>query len=526
MCGILGVFGTATTDIRQSIKTLVPRGPEQTRIVNIVNGVLGFTRLAINGLTEEGMQPFKIDRTVFMVNGEIYNCQALQKEYNMDCLTGSDCEVVGKLVRKYPLKFLGRAFQLLDGVFATIIVDKFRDYIIIARDPFGVRPLFKAVSDGGLVVGSELKSMANVLTVEAVEPGTFEVYDANTLALIEKQRYHHVALIRSPHLGSIDIACMAVRQSLEAAVLKRMMMERPVAALLSGGLDSSLMAALVQRELKKVGKRLKTFSIGMKGSSDLFHAAKVAAWIDSDHTEVILGPDDFFGAVEPVIHAIESYDTTTVRASVGNWLVAREVAKTDCKVVFNGDGSDEVWGSYLYFYGAPSDHEYEEEVLRLLADIHTFDVLRSDRSIASHGLEPRTPYLDKTFVQTVLSLPLEFRRPSRTRCEKWLMRRAFDDGLLPREVLWRRKEAFSDGVSGEKAWYQIAQEKAEELKVEVINTDCVNPPLTAEMAYYRSVFNKWYSNFPTATVPYFWMPRWTNATDPSARTLAIYNEGV
>jgi asparagine synthase (glutamine-hydrolysing) len=215
-----------------------------------------------------------------------------------------------------------------------------------------------------------------------------------------------------------------------------------------------------------------------------------------------------------------------VRASVGNWLVAREVARrTNCKVLFNGDGADEVFGSYLYLNNAPSAREYEKEVVSLLANIHTFDVLRSDRSISSHGLEPRTPFLDKGFVQTVMTIPLEYRRPVKgVLPEKWLLRRAFDDGVtLPREVLWRRKEAFSDGVSGEKSWYEITQEKANELvpkgweKIKFLE----NVPRTAEMFYYRNIFDGFYGK-SLANVPFFWMPKWSNTTDPSARTLSLY----
>jgi asparagine synthase (glutamine-hydrolysing) len=311
-----------------------------------------------------------------------------------------------------------------------------------------------------------------------------------------------------------------------------MMMERPVAALLSGGVDSSLIASLVAKELRENGKEpLKTFSIGMAGSSDLAHARKVADWIGSDHHEIVLKPQDFFSVIPTVINAIESYDTTTVRASVGNWLVAREVARrSDCKVVFNGDGSDEIFGSYLYFNNAPSDSAYEEEVTRLLHEIHHFDVLRSDRSISSHGLEPRTPFLDKQFVAVARSVCTEWLRPIRgEKPEKWLLRRAFDDGVtLPHEVLWRRKEAFSDGVSGEKSWYEIVQEKVEEYVPDNFSERAAFAytyltPTTKEQYYYRYHFEALFGKFASQlAIPHFWMPRWTTATDPSARTLDIY----
>jgi asparagine synthase (glutamine-hydrolysing) len=324
---------------------------------------------------------------------------------------------------------------------------------------------------------------------------------------------------------------LAVKDSLRAAVEKRVEnTEREIGCLLSGGLDSSLIAALVQQQLKKSDRVLKTFSIGMVGSADLEYARRVADWIHSEHTEVVVTAEEMFDAVPEVIRAIESHDTTTVRASVPNTLLARRIRQTtNCKVIFNGDGSDEVWGSYLYFNNAPSDEAYEEECKRLLDDIHMFDVLRSDRSVSSNGLEPRTPYLDKQFVATVLSLPTYFRRPRLNGyMEKWCLRRAFEpDGLLPPEVLWRRKEAFSDGVSGERSWYEIAREFAATKMENEWKDDCRYPSTaTVEQAYYFKVYWSIFGQGTISTnVPYYWMPRWTpGATDPSARTLDVYRE--
>jgi asparagine synthase (glutamine-hydrolysing) len=384
--------------------------------------------------------------------------------------------------------------------------------------------------------GSEMKSLDSLCHyVQPFLPGTVSVYDLNTGDMIYTEAYHTISTIPIPIFNNVELAAAATRNAWVAAVKKRMMMERPVAVLLSGGLDSSLVASLVAKELRDAGKPpLKTFSIGMAGSSDLRYAKMVADWIGSDHREVLVTPKEMFEAISPVIFHIESYDTTTVRASVGNWLVSKAVKEhSDCKVVFNGDGSDEIWGSYLYFYAAPSPKDYEDEVLRLLREIHTFDVLRSDRSISSNGLEPRTPFLDKAFVQTVLSIPLNYRMPFlKGNCEKWLLRKAFDNGeTLPPEVLWRRKEAFSDGVSGtEKSWFQNIQE----MVVDRVPADWseiavkkypVNTPTTAEMFYYRSCFEGFFAgNHSLVTVPHFWMPKWLNATDPSARTLNIYHE--
>ncbi len=540
MCGIWAAFGSATTATpevcKTCLETLHARGPEESRL-EFISGdvVLGFTRLAINGLNPLGMQPMHTGSTYWITNGEIYNWRELATVYALSTTSGSDCEVVGRLLPYFQTPAsLGGLFRALDGVFATILVDTSRNWIVVARDPYGVRPLFWGhTPEGGLVFGSELKSLTAVCETNRVfEPGTYTVYDLKSLRPLHSESYHTLSLVKLPSFKPFEKACQMVRGALVAAVQKRMLTERPVAALLSGGIDSSLIASLVAAELRRAGAPpLRTFSIGMNGSEDLRYARKVAAWIQSDHTEVVLTANDFFHAIPEVIHDIESYDTTTVRASVGNWLVAREIKRTsDCKVVFNGDGSDEVFGSYLYFFNAPSDFEYEAEIVRLLKQIHTFDVLRSDRCISSHGLEARTPFLDKAFVQTVLSIPIEYRRPLKgARQEKMILREAFnDETTLPRDVLQRKKEAFSDGVSGTGAsWYQQAASMAAEAVVQMQLPETLTQEwgvnLTPEQTYYRALFERRYRGQGGATVPEFWMPRWCEgATDPSARTLAVY----
>ncbi len=540
MCGIWFCHGQLpeSFDVRYWVKQIEARGPEATRIFDISGvGTFGFTRLAINGLTDDGMQPMTTPTGItWACNGEIYNWRQLASEYALDVKSGSDCEIIGQLYERFATN-LTTFFRLFDGVFAMIIVDPARARVVVGRDPYGVRPLYVGRSTKGYsIFSSEIKGIAPLAdSVHCVLPGTYQIYEHD--CPMPPTRYHNIPFLKSP-LFSVDsplglqLACAAVRSALEVAVRKRITTtERPIACLLSGGLDSSLVTALVSKELRRLGRpALKTFSIGMAGSTDLAYARRVAEHLKTDHTEICLTEDEFFGAIPAVIRAIETYDTTTVRASVGNWLVARAAAQqTDCKVIFNGDGSDEVWGSYLYFHAAPNDAEFEAECTRLLRDIHMFDVLRSDRSISSHGLEPRTPFLDREFVATALSIPTVYRRPSASRPEKWLLRMAFDDCVtLPHDVLWRRKEAFSDGVSGtENSWFEILQRRcagavpagwAENAKKYQHNT-----PKTAEMYYYRCIYEAEFSNVTAKTnVPYLWMPRWVEATDPSARTLAVY----
>ena len=519
---------------------------------------LGFTRLAINGLSPKGMQPFHIaDKEgnpylSWICNGEIYNHAALEAENGFPNNSGSDCEVIGHLYKKFVesqhTAGLQTMMRALDGVFSFVLVDHRRGIILVGRDPYGVRPLYYAQSEYRTLTcfGSELKAFPTCLSqfpeIKAFPPGHFALLDHNKIppADILFQQYHQVPFLKSPQLAERLTAEQAVREALVAAVEKRVLnTERPIAALLSGGVDSSLIAALVQRSLQTKGRpSLQTFSIGFKGSEDLRHARMVADHIKSDHHEITSTPDEFFAAIPEVIAAIESYDLTTVRASVGNYLVSKYIRKhSDAKVVFNGDGSDEVFGSYLYFYRAPTDTEFEAEVTRLLTDIHAYDVLRSDRSISSNGLEPRTPFLDRQFVATARAIPTELLRPNmdstngrNRQVEKQLLRDAFaaddDATLLPFDVLYRRKEAFSDGVSNkEKSWFQEIQERVEPL----VPQDWQLHGDTKEQAYYRIIFNqtqaaKALGTSPNPNCQYRWLPKWSGeTTDPSARTLKLYN---
>ena len=525
MCGIWALIGSRPINVwdnvHASIAALKARGPEQNAIYQTKTSynevVLGFTRLAINGLTKAGDQPMHNGDLTWICNGEIYNYKDIAKRHGFPLTDGSsDCEVIGHLYAKFA-DDLPTFFRALDGVFALILVDRVRDRVVIGRDPYGVRPLYMAMDGSDYIFASEIKALGGAsIATRAFKPGTYTVFAGPHST---EGTYHQVPFLKVPTLADQEAAERCIAEALEAAVKKRMLTERPVAALLSGGIDSSLIAALVAKELRLANAPpLKTFSIGFAGSEDLRYARMVAAWIGSEHHEIIATPDDFFAAIPEVIRTIESYDTTTVRASVGNYLVAKAVKeRSDCKVVFNGDGSDEVFGSYMYFYSAPSDEAFEAESGRLLEDIHMFDVLRSDRSISSHGLEPRTPFLDKQFVSTSRAVATALRRPSTSQPEKWILRRAFaDSGLLPNDVLWRKKEAFSDGVSGPaKLWYQEIQERVPSL------TDLT--PAEAERAYYESIYNKHYKDHGSPNVPYRWMPKWTNATDPSARTLAAYS---
>lgn len=501
--------------------------------------------------------------------GEIYNYKLIGQEHDYSLRTGSDCEVLLPLYHTVEGDTIAFA-RSLDGVFAIILVDLVRKIVVVARDPYGVRPLFtgKLVSPSdptvfSTVFASEIKGIVpagEVIDIHPFPPGTVRTYDIDTGSLLSSTQYHAIPWLKNPSYSATPegrkLATSAIKEAFTTAVQKRLLSDRPVGALLSGGLDSSLVAALAARGLKESPlangdneiKRLHTFSIGMSGSPDLIAARAVANHIHSIHHEIVAEEEDFLNAIPEVIATIESYDITSVRASVGNYLVSKYIAaNTDIKVVFNGDGADEASGSYLYFYSAPSPTAFEHEVNRLLQDIHYFDVLRSDRSVSNHGLEARTPFLDRQFMMVYLSIHTALRQPRRPVtdthgteidngvAEKQLLREAFDDPtdpLLPSEVLWRRKEAFSDGVSHPgRSWHSVIAEHVQniypndtEWQQSCKEYTGVTAPYTRESLWYRKLFEKYYGTKNSNVIPYFWLPRWSgNAKDPSARTLAVYN---
>lgn len=532
MCGIfclVDVSGVDKTHICAKFNMGKNRGPEQSVMTNINDRVLfGFHRLAINGHNNPNSnQPLKQHDCILICNGEIYNWKALEKMMKIECTTGSDCEIIIHLYNKYGVE---QTLQMLDGVFSFALYDTIKNKLFIARDPFGVRPLFFWKDNNSLIFASEIKMGNNIIHAEPkpFPPGSY-VYTTiggKIPCNLELNKYHLNNTFTNSAIKYIEDTVKPIHDSLTEAVKKRVMnTDREIACLLSGGLDSSLITALVVKEFKNIygsngSKMLHTWSIGMEGSEDLQMAKLVADHLNTTHHEVKLTETDFIDAIPEVIRIIESNDTTTIRASVGNYLICKHIREqSNAKVVFNGDGSDEVVGGYLYFHYAPDSIEFDMECRRLLKDIHLFDVLRSDRTVACHGLEARTPFLDREFVDTYLSISPHLRNHNNAKtCEKFLLRNAFDDNkLLPIEVLWRRKEAFSDGVSKKaKSWYEIIQDFAGK-KYNMNGKE-------AEQRYYDDIFHQYYGTNAKQTIPYKWMPRFIDAKDSSARTLDIYNK--
>ena len=568
MCGIFALLnsdGLSLKTIENEFMKGKNRGPEFSKLeTNLIKMTIGFHRLAINGLNEESNQPLIINDIVLICNGEIYNYKQLYKQMNIEPTTGSDCEVIIHLFLKYGIE---QTLNMLDGVFAFIlfdnrITDDLNNKVYVARDPYGVRPLYQLSTnyvDGMIGFASELKCLEYFYNmnhqsskINQFKPGTYSVYNLsnkvhaywectdykNTPYFIPSFSYNRNITLQKESINCFNEFYEQIAYYLQMAVDKRCLAtERPVACLLSGGLDSSLITALVNNYYNKnqLGIQLETYSIGLKGSEDLKYAKLVAEWLNTKHTEIIVTEREMFEAIPQVIYAIESYDTTSVRASIGNYLLGKYIAAhSQAKVIFNGDGSDELLGGYLYMNKCPDDIEFDKETRRLLKDIHLFDVLRSDKSISSHGLEPRTPFLDRNFVNYVLSIPAYYRNHNNFGVsEKTILRTSFSEfnfkdylmrKLLPDKILWRKKEAFSDGVSTHgRSLYQILQEYISvDLNIEE-NTDAFKPDIISEKYYYKKIFDGLFPNCEKI-VPYFWMPKYTNATDPSARTLDIYSK--
>lgn len=543
MCGIFAVIQLVSSYNKRQHETQFKelwmsgqsRGPENSSWLDHEVGYIGFHRLAINGLNTISNQPLKKKDCILICNGEIYNYKELYKSLGIEQETNSDCEIIIDMYKKYGIEY---TLQNLDGVFGFVLIDDENKQTFVARDPFGVRPIYYNKSIDCLMISSEYKQVQS-FCYNGCEYGQFP--PGCYLSVLKDKdyitkysdfiKYNNFQLRLSYNSYETDerlIPYQDIYNNLFAAVKKRVEnTDRPVACLLSGGLDSSLIACMVKRILPQ-NIELETYSIGMPGGADFAHAKTVADFIGSKHTEILVDENDFFNAIPDVIKAISSYDTTTVRASVGNYLIGKYISEhSDAKVIFNGDGSDELAGGYMYFHYCPDSQTFDFECKRLLSNIHHFDGLRSDRCISTHGLETRTPFLDRSFVNYYLSIPAHFRDHNKVgKIEKYLLRKSvelYGENLMPSSVLWRNKEAFSDGVSAnDNSWHSIIQKRVGEMKeLDSTKKYNYNHPDSLEKLYYRTVFDKFYPS-SEKIIPYFWMPQFCNATDASARELTIY----
>ncbi len=580
MCGFVGSFDLSKggspveQGLREELRARVlemskkirHRGPDWSGVYADSNAILSHERLSIVDPLS-GKQPLFSDdqKIVLAVNGEIYNHKELRARFSSyPFKTGSDCEVIIPLYKKYrESEDFAKMIEELSGIFAFALYDSERKAVLAARDQIGVIPLYQGWDKAGrYYVASELKALeGECQSVEEFPNGHFLYFKSGEEANAKAVKWHsrdwedyesvkNNARAADEKGQTINPAVIEkVRNSLEAAVKAQLMSDVPYGVLLSGGLDSSIIAAITQKFSKKRIEtdsregawwpRLHSFAIGLEGSPDLAAARKAAEYIGTVHHEVHFTIQEALDALPDVIYHIETYDITTVRASTPMYLLARVIKSMGIKMVLSGEGSDELFGGYLYFHKAPDAKEFHQELVRKMSKLHLYDCLRANKSLMAWGVEGRVPFLDKDFVDTAMRLnPVDkmcLRTPDgKERIEKWILRKAFED-LLPPEICWRQKEQFSDGVGYK--WIdslkKIAEEKISDGEFARRQTRFpVNPPKTKEEYYYREIFSGLFpSDSAARCVPHEagvacstakaleWDAAWLNADEPSGRAI-------
>ena len=520
MCGIFFYFGKTLSKeyLESQFNKFQHRGPDnsQIKILNYNGNILyfGFHRLSINGLDNLSNQPL-IDNGIYLIcNGEIFNYKNLIEEYKFNNIykTNSDCEIIIHLYKKFGIE---ETLKLLDGEFAFVLYDSNKNKLFISRDHLGIRSLFIGKKYDEIIISSEAKAIDSYFDTQQFKPRTYSVLNLKTNNI---ENYEYFKFIKKDDLLSETDHINNIRIIMNNAVEKRLMSDRNICCLLSGGLDSTIVTALVARHFKPY--ELNTYSIGMKGSVDLKYSKIAAEYLKTNHTILELTPEDFLEAIEKTIYQIESYDVTTVRASIGNYLISCFIRDNSSdKVVFCGDVSDEIFGSYKGFHYAPNDTLFYQENINMLKNINYYDVLRSDKSISGAGLEARVPFSDKYLIEYVMNINSKH-KTFKNRIEKYLIRKSYED-ILPKELVWRVKTAFSDGVSSEEnPSYKIIQDFMENKYTDEQfnnkkNKYIHNTPYDKESLYYREVFEKFYSD-KDLLIPYFWKQPFMDDKDPSA----------
>lgn len=532
MCLILGYVGkdVSESEIDKALEKSIKRGPDAKQIIATEFGYLGFARLAIMGLSEEGMQPFEKAGNYVVCNGEIYGFRKLKQELagrGYTFKSESDCEVLLPLYKEYGTDM----FAHLDAEYACIIYDAEGKKLLAARDPIGIRPLFYGYSkSGSLALASEAKNLVGMVEeIKAFPPGHYMTLDLSVEgAKAEFVCYEDVAKVQGyRHEDEKDI-CANIHDLLVKGVEKRLDADAPLGFLLSGGLDSSLVCAIAAHITRKP---IRTFAIGMDVDAiDLKYAKKVADYIGANHTEIIMTKAQVLEALDEVISILGTYDITTIRASMGMYLVCKAIhEQTDIKVLLTGEISDELFG-YKYTDFAPNAQAFQEEAEKRIRELYCYDVLRADRCLAANSLEARVPFGDLAFVRYVMSID-PAKKLNTYNMGKYLLRKAFEeDAILPEEILWREKAAFSDAVGHsmvddlkEYAEVYYSDEEYETL----LKKYTYATPFTKESLLYREIFEKHYPG-QAKMIPDFWMPNkeWEGCAvdDPSARVLANYGK--
>ena len=523
MCAIIGFTSkTLTPDAaRPYFDRTVSRGPDATRLEKVGSAsCLGFHRLAIMGLHEAGMQPFYLGGDAAVCNGELYGFRPVKKALEAKGYTfrsESDCEIILPLWKEYGTQM----FSKLDAEFAMVIYDAASDSLVAARDPIGIRPLFYGyLADGGIVFASEAKNLIGLCKEVCPFPPGHYYKDGQFV------RYADLTTVKTYCEDDLDTVYKSIREKLIAGVSKRLDADAPLGFLLSGGLDSSLVCAI---SAKLLGRKIRTFAIGMDlDPIDLKYAREVADFIGAEHTEVSMTKQDVLDALEPVIALLGTYDITTIRASIGMYLCCKAIhEQTDVRVLMTGEISDELFG-YKYTDFAPSAEAFQQEAKKRVDELYMYDVLRADRCISVNSLEARVPFGDLDFVKYVMSIDPEKKRNTYD-MGKYLLRKAFaDDHILPEDILWRQKAAFSDAVGhsmvDDLKEYAESRYTDAEFEEKCRQYDFARP-FTKESLLYREIFEKYYPG-QAKMVKDFWMPNkaWKgcDVKDPSARVLSNY----
>ena len=522
MCSIMGYKGDTLTEeqFKEHFDKTISRGPDMQRIEKTGDVTLGFERLAIMGLTEEGMQPFACNGNKIVCNGEIYGFRKIKKELEKEYKfkSDSDCEILLPLYEKYGVEM----FRKLDAEFACILYDAKTGELIAARDPIGIRPLFYGYpKDGEIIFASEAKNLVGIVDkIYPFPPGHY--YQGGKFVC-----YRDMTEVKAVNTDALETVCHKIKEKLITGIEKRLDADAPLGFLLSGGLDSSLVCAVSAKILKKP---IKTYAIGMSTDAiDLKYAREVADYIGSDHTEVIITKEDVLGALREVISILGTYDITTIRASIGMYLICKAIHNTtDVRVLMTGEISDELFG-YKYTDFAPDAKSFQEESAKRVRELYMYDVLRADRCISSNSMEARVPFGDLDFVEYVMSIDPEMKM-NKYKKGKYLLRHAFEGDYLPTSILMREKAAFSDAVGHSMVDHlkEYAQEKySDEEYNEKIKKYSFAQPFTKESLLYREIFEEYYPGQAEMVVD-FWMPNkeWEgcNVNDPSARVLSNYGQ--
>ncbi len=554
MCGIIGIFGKKEQEARRSqalkmAASIRHRGPDWSGIYSDDYCLLAHERLSIVDV-EHGAQPL-YDTTkgrVLIANGEIYDHQQLRtilkKEHRWQ--TKSDCEVLLYLYDELGSDFLSK----IDGIFAFCIYDPTTKEYFIARDHIGIVPLYIGLDRKGITyVASEMKALEPYCEkLQEFPPGHYYV-GSQKEGKKEFIKWYKPEWATS--IPTMPVSLPKLRQELETAVKKQLMCDVPYGVLISGGLDSSLIAAIAakfsRRRVESGDKeeawwpRLHSFSIGLEESPDLKFARQVAEYIGSVHHELKFTVQEGIDALRDVIYHIETYDVTSIRASTPMYLMARKIKSLGIKMVLSGEGADEAFGGYLYFHMAPDAKEFHEETVRKLQKLSKYDCLRANKSMAAWGVEARVPFLDKDFLEYAMSFYPQDKMCAQGKMEKYILRKAFE-GFLPDAVLWRQKEQFSDGVGY--SWIDslkaYAEEKvSDEMMARAEERFPIQPPVTKEGYFYRSIFEEFFPSKDAALTvevgpsvacstptAYRWSKAFHGMADPSGRAVAVHKEAV